>query len=112
MIMRWIFSIFLVSTGIYLLKGNSTRHLAIRRIFFVFFIVAGISSIIFENKWTTISQLLGVESGTALLTYLVTFSFIGATISNYRWRKEQEERIVELARQLTLNIDNKNNNFD
>jgi hypothetical protein len=69
---------------------------------FTGFILAGLISIIFADYWTTISQRLGVENGTALLTYLVTFSFIGSAISNYRWRKDQESKIVELARKIAL----------
>lgn len=102
MTMRWIFATFLILTGIYLIRGNSSRHLAIRRIMFISFILTGLISIIFADSWTTISQKLGVENGTALLTYLVTFAFIGSVISNYRWRKDQESRIVELARKIAL----------
>lgn len=103
MIMRWIFATFLVATGIYLIRGNSVRHLAIRRIAFVAFISVGMASLIFADSWTSLSKKLGVENGTALLTYLVTFAFIASVISNYRWRREQEQRIVELARKMALN---------
>lgn len=102
MIMRWIFAGFLIGTGIYLMRGNSSRHLAIRRLTFLVFILAGITSLVFADYWTKVSQFLGVESGTALLTYLVTFAFIASVISNYRWRREQEIRIVELSRRITL----------
>ena len=100
--MRWIFATFLGLTGVYLLRGGSSRHLAIRRLGFLFFVFAGISSLLFTNQWTQLSQFLGVSNGTALLTYLVTFAFISSTISNYRWRREQEERIVQLSRQIAL----------
>lgn len=110
MIMRWIFAIFLVATGFYLLRGGSSRHLAIRRLAFLGFVLAGISSLLFVDQWSQLSRALGVSSGTALLTYLVTFAFISSTISNYRWRREQEERIVELARNVALqNAKNLNN---
>jgi len=100
--MRWIFAFFLISVGIYLMRGTSLRNLAIRRLLFFGFVMAGFVSLIFANEWTKISSLLGVESGTALLTYLVTFSFIGFVISNFRWRQQHEERIVELARRVAL----------
>lgn len=103
--MRWIFASFLILTGIYLLKGGSSRQLAIRRLGFLFFVFAGISSLLFTSQWSQLSQLLGVSSGTSLLTYLVTFAFISSTISNYRWRREQEERIVRLSREIALNTD-------
>jgi len=105
MIMRWILASFLVGTGIYLMRGNSVRHLAVRRVVFTLFIVAGFSSLVFAEYWTKFSQILGVESGTSLLTYLITFAFIASTISNYRWRREQEQRIVELTRQMLIKIE-------
>lgn len=110
MIMRWVFALFLVATGIYLLKGRSASHLAVRRILFFLFVVSGITSILFANTWTNLSQFLGVENGTALLTYFVTFSFIGYVISNFRWRREIENRLVILTRELTLK--NVRQNFD
>ena len=102
MVMRWIFASGLILAGIYQLRVSSSLHLALRRIVFLLFIASGFISLIFAEHWTTLSQKLGVESGTALLTYLVTFGFIFSIISNFRWRKEQEQRIVELARQFAL----------
>ena len=100
--MRWIFAGFLIATGIYLMRGNSSRHLAIRRIMFLAFSIIGLSILLFADFWTSVSRSLGVGSSTQLLTYLVTFAFIASTISNYRWRREQEQRIVDLARQIAL----------
>lgn len=107
MTMRWIFALFLILTGFYLTRGNSTTHLAIRRLSYSFFIFAGLASIIFADSWTKISVALGVENGTALLTYLVTFTFIASIISNSRWRKFQEQRIVDLARKIAIDEANK-----
>jgi len=102
MIMRWIFALFLIATGFYLMRGNSSRHLAIRRMMFFCFVMVGLISLLFQNFWTNISRSLGVNSGTELLTYIVAFGFIASTISNFRWRRDQEKRIVELAREITL----------
>lgn len=106
--MRWIFAGFLILTGIYLMRGNSSRHLAIRRMMFLAFVVVGFSILLFAEFWTRFSQSLGVGSSTQLLTYLVTFAFIASTISNYRWRREQEQKIVELSRKISLEISDKN----
>jgi K+-sensing histidine kinase KdpD len=70
---------------------------------FASFMVVGLSILLFADFWTKFSQSLGVGSSTQLLTYLVTFAFIASTISNYRWRREQEQRLVDLARQIALN---------
>ncbi len=108
MIMRWIFAIFMVSVGFYLLNKSTARHIAIRRIMFLLFVLAGLVSLLFQNYWTEVSEFLGVESGTALLTYLVTFAFTATVISNYTWRRELEEKITTLAREITiLNADKK-----
>ena len=102
MIMRWIFAGFLIATGLYLARGKSSRHQAIRRIMFFSFMLVGLSILIFADSWTRFSQFLGVGSSTQLLIYLLTFAFIASTISNFRWRQEQERRIVEIARQIAL----------
>lgn len=102
MTMRLIFAGFFIVTGIYLMRGTSSRHLAIRRLMFLGFVLVGLSILLFADFWTKISLSLGVGSSTQLLTYLLTFAFIASTISNYRWRREQEQRIVELARKITL----------
>ena len=109
MIMRWIFAFFLIFVGIYLLKGSTSRLIAIRRILFTIFVLAGITSLVFQNYWTSLSKFLGVESGTALLTYLVTFSFISYVISTYKWRREFEHKLTLLAREKALqNFANEN----
>lgn len=102
MIIRFIFAGFLILVGLYLLRGNSSRHVALRRLMFLSFVLIGISILLFSNFWTELSLFLGVGSSTQLLIYLLTFAFIGSTISNYRWRREQEERVIELARQIAL----------
>lgn len=84
------------------MRGNSSRHLAIRRLMFLGFALVGLSILLFADFWTRVSRSLGVGSSTQLLTYLITFAFIASTISNYRWRREQEQKIVELARQIAL----------
>jgi len=107
MIMRWIFAIFLVIVGFYLLKKSTARHLAIRRILFLLFVFAGLVSLVFQDYWIKISEFLGVESGTALLTYLVTFTFIAYVISSYTWRRELEEKLTALTREITIIQSNK-----
>jgi uncharacterized membrane protein len=101
MIMRWVMAIFLVAIGFYLLRNNSSRHLAFRRLLFVLFITAGLASLIFRDSWTKLSNFMGVESGTSLLTYMVTFAFIAYVISTYRWKREMENRFIILTREIS-----------
>jgi hypothetical protein len=100
--MRFIFASFLVATGFYLILGQTTRHIAVRRLLFLLLILLGFVSIVFQNFWTSISIKLGVGNGTALLTYLVAFGFISYVISTYKWKRSQEEKLVILARRLSL----------
>ncbi len=107
--MRLIFSTFLVATGFYLILGQTTRHIAVRRLLFVLLILTGFISIVFQNFWTEISVKLGVGSGTALLTYLVAFSFISYVITSYKWKRAQEDQIASLARSLAISEFKSNN---
>ncbi len=109
MIIRFVFASFLVATGFYLILGQTTRHIAVRRLLFGLFIVSGISSLIFQNLWTRLSNELGVETGTALLTYLIAISFISYVITSYKWRRQQEDQIVHLARHFALKEFEKDN---
>lgn len=102
MIMRTLFAIFLISTGFYLVLGQTTKHIAMRRILFLIFVGLGFTSIVFQDLWTNLSTSLGVENGTALLTYLVTFSFISYVISSYKWRRKIESKIVVLVRKQAI----------
>ena len=103
MIMRSVFSIFLILIGFYLVLGQTTRHIAVRRMLFLILILFGFTSIIFQDIWTNISIRLGVENGTSLLTYLVAFGFISYVITSYKWKRSQEDQIVALSRRLAIN---------
>lgn len=100
--MRWAFAIFIVLTGIYLVRVQSTRNTAIRRILFTLFIILGLSSLIFADYWTQISNFFGVESGTSLLTYIVTYTFVFYVISNFKWKREMEIKLANLTRHIAL----------
>jgi hypothetical protein len=109
--MRIIFSLFLVAIGFYLVLGHTTRHIAVRRLLFAIFSLTGLLSIIFKDFWTSISLNLGVGSGTELLTYLVSISFISYVITSYRGRRHLEDQIVQLARKVAL-MEFQNNQSD
>jgi hypothetical protein len=102
MIMRFIFAVFMVATGFYLVLGQTTRHIAVRRLLFLLLILLGFISIVFQDFWTRVSAELGVGSGTALLTYLVAFGFISYVITSYKWKRSQEDQIASLARSLAI----------
>lgn len=106
--MRWIFAIFMIAVGIFLIRSDSSRHLAIRRLLFMLFVFLGLLSLIFQDSWTNLARFLGVESGTALLTYLVTFSFISYVITSFRWKRNLEAKLVQLTREITLKSQNDN----
>lgn len=109
MIIKFTFAVFLVATGLYLILGHTTRHIAVRRVLFGLFIVSGFTSLIFQDVWTRVSNKLGVENGTALLTYLIATSFISYVITSYKWKRQQEDQIVHLARYFALKEFDKEN---
>ena len=110
--MRWILATFLLFTGLYIILGQTTRHVALRRFLFVVFVTLSFVSIFLREYWTKLSKFLGVENGTALLTYLLTFGFISYVISSYKWRRNQEEKLVTIARKQALIEFEKDTNND
>lgn len=102
MIIKWITIFLLLGFGIYLIAGQSSRHIALRRLGFVFFVSLSLINVFFESFIGRISSSLGVGSGTELLVYLTSFAFIGYVVTSYRSRRVLENRVTELARHIAL----------
>lgn len=80
----------------------SLRGQARRKIFAVLTVVAGVVAVIFPNTLQDLADLTGVTRGTDLLLYmlaLVIIYLVGSTSVRFR---EQEARLVTLARQVAL----------
>lgn len=80
----------------------SLRGQARRKIVAVLTVIAGVVAVIFPNTLQDLADLTGVTRGTDLLLYmlaLVIIYLVGSTSVRFR---EQEARLVTLARQVAL----------
>ena len=80
----------------------SLRGQARRKIFAVITVVAGALAVLFPGLLQTLADVTGVTRGTDLLLYalaLVIIYLVGSTSARFR---EQEARLVLLARQVAL----------
>jgi hypothetical protein len=80
----------------------SLRGQARRKIFAAVTVVAGALAVLFPNTLQALADVTGVTRGTDLLLYglaLVIIYLVGSTSARFR---EQEARIVLLARQVAL----------
>lgn len=81
---------------------TSLRGQARRKIVAGLTVVAGVLAVIFPNLLQDLADLVGVVRGTDLMLYLlavVVIYFIGSTSVRFR---EQEARLVRLAREVAL----------
>jgi hypothetical protein len=81
---------------------TSLRGQARRKIFAVVTVVAGVLAVLFPSILQALADVVGVARGTDLLLYLlavVMIYFIGSTSVRFR---EQQDRLVRLAREVAL----------
>jgi hypothetical protein len=81
---------------------SSLRGQARRKILAALTMVAGVLAVLFPDALQTLAEAVGVTRGTDLLVYvlaLVIIYLVGSTSVRFR---EQEARLVQLARQVAL----------
>ncbi|WP_369132679.1 DUF2304 family protein [Modestobacter sp. I12A-02662] len=81
---------------------SSLRGQARRKILAVLTMVAGVLAVLFPDALQALAEAVGVTRGTDLLVYvlaLVIIYLVGSTSVRFR---EQEARLVQLARQVAL----------
>jgi hypothetical protein len=78
------------------------RHLALRRLFMVFFVAVAIVSILFPVWLTRLAHLIGVGRGTDLLLYVLVIAFLLYASTSYRRNMLLNRKITQLARAATL----------
>jgi small membrane protein len=84
--------------------SNRTTHQvrAWQKIGVILLTLIGAGVVISPDSSNRIAHKLGVGRGADLLLYLLTVSFIFMTLSLYLKNKEEERRIVVLARKIAL----------
>ena len=102
----WIKVILLVSIGVVALVGlrapRGARHVALRRIALIAFILFAGASVLFPDVWNTLANAVGVGRGTDLLLYALIVVFLGYLTSSYLRFRGLESQITLLARRIAL----------
>lgn len=103
MLSQWVFVIALILVGVYLLKARKTAsQQAIRRLFILLALVAGLLAVIFPNYTTVVAGVLGIGRGADLLLYAFVIFALFYVVHQYRRQLWQEKVITDLARAQTL----------
>ena len=93
----------LVVVGVVLImRGQGTRHQAIRRLGLLVFALLTIAAIAFPDTLTLMANTMGVERGTDLLLYIHVMVFFAYVATRYFREKRQNHNLTVLARQLAL----------
>lgn len=93
----------LIATTFFLVRPVQTeKSLAVRRIGMLLVIIAAIFAIIFPELFNQFARLVGVESGTNLLVYLLVVALFAQMVSGYRRDLAAEAKLTELARAIAL----------
>src|SRR5581483_4196965 len=84
--------------------GNRTTHQvrAWQRLGLLLLTLIGVIVVISPDTSNKVAHKLGVGRGADLLLYLLTLAFIFMTLNLYLKNKEDQKRIVALARKLAL----------
>ena len=103
MLSQWILVAAFVLVGFYLLKARrSSNQQAIRRLFIVIALIAGLLAVLFPEYTNTLAGLVGVGRGADLLLYAFVVLSLFYAVYQYRRQLWQEKVNTDLARALTL----------
>ncbi|MGY4643134.1 DUF2304 family protein [Cellulomonas sp. URHB0016] len=81
---------------------QGARHLALRRIAMLAFVLFAMASVVVPDVWNAIANVLGVGRGTDLLLYVLVLVFLGYMASSYLRFRGLETQITQLARRIAL----------
>ncbi|MGV8968100.1 MAG: DUF2304 domain-containing protein [Cellulomonas sp.] len=102
----WIKVILLLSIGVIALIGlrapRGARHVALRRIALIAFVLFAAGSVLFPGVWNALANAVGVGRGTDLLLYMLIVVFLGYMASSYLRFRGVESQITLLARRIAL----------
>ena len=103
MLSQWILVAAFVFVGFYLLKARrSSNQQAIRRLFIVIALIAGLLAVLFPQYTNVLAALVGVGRGADLLLYAIVVFGLFYAVYQYRRQLWQEKVNTDLARALTL----------
>ena len=103
MLSQWILVAAFIFVGFYLLKARrSSNQQAIRRLFIVVALIAGLLAALFPEYTNVLAALVGVGRGADLLLYAVVVFGLFYAVYQYRRQLWQEKVNTDLARALAL----------
>jgi hypothetical protein len=102
----WIKVILLAAFGLVAVIGlrapRGARHLALRRVALIVFVLFAVASVLFPDVWNALAKLVGVGRGTDLLLYGLIIVFLGFMTTSYLRFRGLEVQITQLARRIAL----------
>ena len=103
MLSQWVLVIALALIGLYLVKARkSASQQAIRRLFILIALLAGLFAVLFPNYTNAIANGLGIGRGADLLLYGFVIFVLFYVVHQYRRQLWQQKVTTDLARALTL----------
>lgn len=82
--------------------GSNARHLAIRRILLMLFMLGAAFSVFFPTTLTRLAHVLGVGRGTDLVLYGLVVSFLVFMATTYQRFRQLENSLTRLSRRIAL----------
>ncbi len=86
----------------FLSSRNTSQTQAWKKILLLFFAISAIVLVLAPNILNGIAHVLGVGRGADLLLYALTVAFVFVQLNNYIKTKEEQKRIVILARKIAI----------
>lgn len=82
--------------------GSNSRHLAIRRILLIVFLIAAVLSIFFPEALSMTASFLGIGRGTDLVLYALIVCFLVFMSTSYQRFRTLESSLTKLARRVAI----------
>lgn len=83
-------------------RTGADSHLALRRIGFLFFIIAAVMAILFPQLLTWLANLIGVGRGTDLLLYALIIVFLVFVFTQFRRNNALQRQLTILSRRIAI----------
>jgi len=97
-----ILGLIVVMMSTYILGRNSNKISAYKKILLGLFVLSVILAIFYPNVVGEIAHFIGIGRGADLIFYLTTIVLIFVIVNSSFQRKEEQKKIVKLARRITL----------